>query len=328
MRKKQKRVKGKVLLAGMLVLAAVSSCGCGKENAVSGNQNKDTDITWSRQEEKIEGILESEIVQTPVSFLNNTGIDIYYLYASEADTDDWEEDLMEQDVLQQGQCIWVDFTYTTDSTIWDFAVEDDSGNLLQFYDLDFGKYGNDGVTIVLNNDGTANLIEGAENYRSVQDELEKANNEWKQYFIDYIQQKEDYHYQGEYAEYALICVTDDDIPELYVMYESTALGQEVAMWTKDKPYIITASLPLGEFAYLEKGGKFFGGGRITEPYEDVVYRAEQQGYPFECIYTWEYNTIGENEAELRRVFDKRMAKTISYQELYSADEIIAQINQW
>lgn len=101
--------------------------------------------------------VETEIIEMPVTFINNTGVDVYCLYASTGDTDEWEEDLLGDTMLEPGDYVEVDFVFSADETIWDFAIEDVDGNLLEFYDLDFEGYGSDGMTVSFNDDGTVEM---------------------------------------------------------------------------------------------------------------------------------------------------------------------------
>lgn len=88
-----------------------------------------------------------------LTVVNNTGVDIYRLYASETDTDDWEEDILGDDILYAGEQYLIVFTITEDNMDWDFAIEDSQGNMLEFYDLSFADCDMDGATLVLDYDG-------------------------------------------------------------------------------------------------------------------------------------------------------------------------------
>lgn len=106
-----------------------------------------------------------DVIVMPTTFVNNTGVDIYCLYASVSDTDDWKDDILEEDVLGTSDYAMVNFWYEPDETVWDFAIENLEGDMLEFYDIDFSDYDeSEGVTIYLNDDGTAELVEGADDY--------------------------------------------------------------------------------------------------------------------------------------------------------------------
>lgn len=84
---------------------------------------------------------------------NQTGVDIYGLYASESDVNDWEEDILGDEVLYDGETINVEFTITKDSLVWDFAIDDISGNMIEFYNLSFENCSVEGATLILEYDG-------------------------------------------------------------------------------------------------------------------------------------------------------------------------------
>lgn len=88
-----------------------------------------------------------------LTVVNNTGVDIYRLYASETNTDNWEEDILGDDILYAGEQFLIVFTITEDNMDWDFAIEDSQGNMLEFYDLSFAGCDADGATLVLDYDG-------------------------------------------------------------------------------------------------------------------------------------------------------------------------------
>jgi opacity protein-like surface antigen len=59
-----------------------------------------------------------------ITVINNTGEDIYYLYVSRSDSDDWGDDLLDDDVLEPGEGYQVSLPPGT----WDIQVEDDWGD--------------------------------------------------------------------------------------------------------------------------------------------------------------------------------------------------------
>lgn len=125
----------KSLIAAILVVTLLLLVGCNDKD----NDNES----------------EAEEMQTTVTFVNNTGVDIYYLYASPTGTEDWEEDILDIDVLEDEEAFEVEFYYTSDQTVWDFRIEDIEENHLDFYDLDFDDYDGDDITIILHEDGNA-----------------------------------------------------------------------------------------------------------------------------------------------------------------------------
>lgn len=105
----------------------------------------------SYSEGSVEGT--SGVTVLPVTVQNNTGVDIFGLYASTVDTDNWEEDILGTEVLCDGDSIVINFSYPEDETMWDFAMKDSEDNMIEFYGLDFSKCSSDGATLVLEYDG-------------------------------------------------------------------------------------------------------------------------------------------------------------------------------
>lgn len=67
--------------------------------------------------------------------------------------DDWEEDILADEVLCDGETIDVEFTVTEDTLDWDFAIEDIDGNIIEFYGLSFEDCSVDRATLILEYDG-------------------------------------------------------------------------------------------------------------------------------------------------------------------------------
>lgn len=89
-----------------------------------------------------------------LTVINRTGVDIWYLFASESSSDSWEEDMLGDSVLLDGESVNITFYLSEDSLIWDFAMADSSENMVEFYNLDFADCNPDGATLILEYDGT------------------------------------------------------------------------------------------------------------------------------------------------------------------------------
>lgn len=101
-----------------------------------------------------------QILDFKLTVVNNTGIDIYHLYASETDTDDWEEDILGNDILYTDESVDIIFSIGADDLEWDFAIKDIYDNQIDFYDLSFENCSADGATLILeyeNGEGRASL---------------------------------------------------------------------------------------------------------------------------------------------------------------------------
>ena len=67
--------------------------------------------------------------QTVLDFklVNNTGEDFYGVYLTETTTDNWGEDILPQDIVEDGAVVSVTFEYVDDETlcIWDLRLTHD-----------------------------------------------------------------------------------------------------------------------------------------------------------------------------------------------------------
>lgn len=95
-----------------------------------------------------------EMITLPVEVYNDTGVDIYELYASVVETNDWEEDILGSNILPAGSTFTINFTFPADKTRWDFKIVDAAGTSLEFYDLDFANCSITGATLLLEYDGS------------------------------------------------------------------------------------------------------------------------------------------------------------------------------
>lgn len=65
------------------------------------------------------------------TLVNDTGVEIYSLYVSEASNDDWEEDVLGEYVLPDGDRIEIGFQGRS-ACMWDLRVEDEEGDALEW----------------------------------------------------------------------------------------------------------------------------------------------------------------------------------------------------
>lgn len=61
------------------------------------------------------------------TLINESGFDIYEIYISPSSSDDWEEDILEEDILPHGEHLEIVFDYD-DAEIWDLLIVDEDGN--------------------------------------------------------------------------------------------------------------------------------------------------------------------------------------------------------
>lgn len=95
----------------------------------------------------------NDTIKFPLTIKNDTGIVIYELYASQSGNSDWEEDILDDDVLYIEESVVVNFEITAEDLVWDFLIVDENDNSLAFYDIDFSNCDVNGGTLTLTYDG-------------------------------------------------------------------------------------------------------------------------------------------------------------------------------
>jgi hypothetical protein len=70
--------------------------------------------------------------------VNQTGSKINNLYISETKKDDWEEDVLGEDVLENGDSVTITFSGHKACT-WDLMVKDEDGNGVYWREVDLCK---------------------------------------------------------------------------------------------------------------------------------------------------------------------------------------------
>jgi hypothetical protein len=80
----------------------------------------------------------AEDAKQDFKLVNKTGYELKALYVSPAKSDDWEDDILGQDTLADGQSVNVHFSPKTHTCKWDLKVtysDDDSNAVWQNIDL-------------------------------------------------------------------------------------------------------------------------------------------------------------------------------------------------
>ncbi len=227
------------LLAGAVTTAGVQSWLLNKGSSkTASNRRRDEDARERTHKEEIEenaeeqakreGALKAieektEEHQAPIVFLNNTGDDIYALYLSSAETDDWEEDVLGDDVWEAGSRRTVNLYYSGGETMYDFAIVDITGEQIEFLDaIDISQYGEDGATVILNIDGTADIKPGTGEFNSLAEPL-VSEAHWKESYrkilAEYRRKADEDEYYSTFVSvsYALYDMNSDGVPELIVI---------------------------------------------------------------------------------------------------------------
>lgn len=112
-----------------------------------GDDDTDTGITKGN----------SRVINYNLTVVNHTGIDICGLYASEATVDNWQEDLLGDDILYNGASVNITFTMPANDFVWDYAIEDSNGKLYEYYNLSFENCDSNGAVLTFDSDGYATL---------------------------------------------------------------------------------------------------------------------------------------------------------------------------
>ena len=70
------------------------------------------------------------------TLLNRTGVVITELYVSPDDADEWEEDVLGQDVLKHNASLDIAFARSEKSCDWDLKIKDEDGDEIEWDSLD------------------------------------------------------------------------------------------------------------------------------------------------------------------------------------------------
>lgn len=71
--------------------------------------------------------------------VNKTGVDINAVYIAPSDSDDWGDDVMGKDTLDDGDSVEIEFHPKANAKLWDLRVEDGDGNSVEWERLDLTK---------------------------------------------------------------------------------------------------------------------------------------------------------------------------------------------
>lgn len=66
---------------------------------------------------------------------NATGVEIDKLYVSAHSTDDWEEDILGQDTLPNGESVSITFSPKEKAALWDLKIVDKAGTSIEWENL-------------------------------------------------------------------------------------------------------------------------------------------------------------------------------------------------
>jgi len=69
------------------------------------------------------------------TLVNRTGVEIYALYVTPHNADDWGDDILGVDTLAVGGTLDITFSRKEKSKYWDLRIEDDDGNFIEWEKL-------------------------------------------------------------------------------------------------------------------------------------------------------------------------------------------------
>lgn len=178
-------------------------------------------------------------------------------------------------------------------------------------------------------------VEAAE---APQEPAASSQEPWEKAYLDFLVQ-DVLEMQGqvqEDAQYYLLYLNNDAIPELYINYGFTYAGAKICTWDGDQVNFVNVGAG-DELFYYEKGTCFHVSGGRMDHYYDVVFQIkngriqekvrgewEVLSYePEEVTYTWNGKNVSESDyqASLTYMFDDSGAKQAEDQGSYSYDEV-------
>lgn len=87
------------------------------------------------------GAAKSQAGDQDFVLINNTGVEINNLYVSPASADEWGDDILGDNTVEDGNSVTVKFPREADECNWDFMVKDEEGTGVQWTNIDLCKYG-------------------------------------------------------------------------------------------------------------------------------------------------------------------------------------------
>ena len=71
---------------------------------------------------------------------NRTGINIHSIFISSHDSEEWGDDLMEDDILRDGEDLDIEFHPKAGARLWDLRIEDKEGDSVEWEAIDPTKF--------------------------------------------------------------------------------------------------------------------------------------------------------------------------------------------
>ena len=100
--------------------------------------------------------------------------------------------------------------------------------------------------------------------------------DWQIAYFNFLDQNYREHDMENQYECTLIYINDDDIPELYIEYGSTASGSLLAYFNGSE--VVTLPMYTYGLTYIERENRFRDSGGHMDTYYDAVYAIEENGF--------------------------------------------------
>lgn len=140
---KNKFLLGSLILALFVTGACTSATNSNNANSNAANKNATTNTAAPANNNTATAPANNNTAAAPATagaaqdFMlhNKTGVVIDKLFVSPSDKDDWQEDILGQDTLADGQSVEIKFHPKETAAKWDLKVEDSKGNSIEWHDL-------------------------------------------------------------------------------------------------------------------------------------------------------------------------------------------------
>lgn len=96
---------------------------------------------------------DDEVFNPDFVLVNDTEYDIHEVYVSESDNDDWEEDILGDNILRAGERLNIDFSTNSRKRYWDIKTVDEEGDEEIYERFDLSRVRK--VIVFYNEDGEA-----------------------------------------------------------------------------------------------------------------------------------------------------------------------------
>ena len=143
------RRKTILLLAGLTAAAFLFGCGStDSSDQETADETQTEAVTEDAEAETEADEAESDYIVAGMTIVNQMDFEIAAMYISEESSDDWGDNLLEDMTIPAGGQLDGSFTYNDDCMVWDVCAEDENGNEVDFYSVDFSEI-NDPYSIIL-----------------------------------------------------------------------------------------------------------------------------------------------------------------------------------